>query len=418
MSFIESFKSVFKINGNKQYTHAQMLSGYVPIFSQFGDDVYASDVVQSCIDVIATECSKLRPKHIRTDKNGVQTIVNSSIHRLFKYGPNELMTTRDFLEKVIWQLYLNYNAFIFPTFDIVEANGVSRRDYTGFYPLNPSKVEFLKDEAGKLFVNFQFLNGMESTIAYTDVIHLRKKFSVNDIMGGGSNGRPDHAGIIKTLEINDSVLQGLEKGVKSSMSINGILNIKTMLDDATQKQEREKLELAIKNSESGIVAMDLKGDYVPLKTDPKLIDKDTLHFLESKVLKYYGVSLPILTGDFTDEQYQSFYERSLEGIMLSLGQAFSKTVFTNRELDHGNEIIFYQRDMMYLSTKNKIELIKITGEQGLLSDNQKLQILGYPPIPGGERKTQSLNYINRDIIDQYQLSNSLKTRKGVSDDNE
>ena len=76
-----------------------MLDGLIPVFSQFGHDIYASDVVQMAIDCIATEISKLQPRHIRTDANGMQTVPKSSINRLFKFAPNPLMTTRDFLEK-------------------------------------------------------------------------------------------------------------------------------------------------------------------------------------------------------------------------------------------------------------------------------------------------------------------------------
>lgn len=411
-----NFKNIFKSNADKQYTHAQMLNGYLPIFSQFGDNIYASDVVQSCIDVIATECSKLRPKHIRTDPNGVQVVVKGNLNRLFKFSPNELMTTRDFLEKTIWLLFMNYNAFIYPTYDIVTSNGVSRREYTGFYPLNPSGVEFLQDQTGEMFVKLTFNAGKSYTLPYSDVIHLRKKFSINEVMGGGAQGQPDNAAILKVLGINDSVLQGLEKSVKSSLSIRGIINIKTMLDDEKQQAERKRFEEAIKNSETGILAMDLKGDYQDIKVDPKLVDKDTLDFLDNKILKYFGVPVPILTGDFTDDQYQAFYERTLEGLIISLGQAFSKTIFTKRELEHGNEMVFYQRDMMYLNTKSKLSLIKTAGEQGLLTDNQKLQILGYGPIEDGERRTQSLNYISREIIDEYQMKHGpTKVGKGDED---
>ena len=411
MGFIGSFKNIFK-NETKQYTHAKMLNGYVPIFTQFGDSIYASDVIQSCIDVIATECSKLRPKHIRTDNQGVQTVVKGSLNRLFKFSPNELMTTRDFLEKIIWSLFMNYNAFIYPKFDIVEINGVKKREYTGFYPLNPSRVDFLQDATGKMFIELTFTSGQNYTIAYSDIIHLRKKFSVNDIMGGGMNGQPDNSAILKVLSINDTVLQGLEKSVKSSLSIRGIIKIPTMLDDEKQQAERKRFELAIQNSETGILPMDTKGEYQDIKVDPKLVDKDTLDFLENKVLKYIGVSVPILSGSYTDEEYQAFYEKTLEPIIISLGQAFSRTLFTDRELDHGNEIVFYQRDMMYLSTKNKLALIKTAGEQGLLSDNQKLQILGYGPIEGGERITQSLNFISKEIIDEYQLKHGVKKNRG------
>lgn len=394
-----------------------MLDGYSPVFSQFGQNVYSSDVVQMCVDIIATECSKLKPAHIRIDKNGMQSTVNGSINRLFKFSPNELMTTRDFIEKTIWLLYLNYNAFIYPMYEIKEdARGNEIRDYTGFYPLNPTIVTFLQDSKDDIFVEMQFLNGEKFTLAYADVIHLRKKFSLNDVMGGGINGQPDNEALLKVLNVNDAVLQGMEKAIKTSLSVRGILKINTMMDDEGQKKERDRFEAAIASGNTGIMAMDLKGDYTDIKPDPKIIDKDTLDFLQNKILNFYGVSVPILSGDFTDDQYQAFYEKTLEPLVISLGQAFSKTIFTNRELEFGNEIVFYHKDMMYLSTSSKLELLKTVGEQGLLTDNQKLAILGYPPIDGGDKRTMSLNYIDVELANTYQMNKTRNTGGRVDDD--
>lgn len=398
---MDSIKGFFQKDKNMH--HAKLLNGYVPIFSQFGNDVYASDVVESCVDCIATELSKLQPKHIRTDNNGMQLNVKSSLNRLFKFAPNELMTTRDFLEKIIWLLYRNLNVFIYPTYDLITINGIARKEYTGFYPINPSQVTFLQDEAGMLHVKFQFSGGYDYTMPYTDVIHLRKKFSVNEIMGGGLNGQADNKAILKVLSINDTVLQGLEKAIKTSLSVRGILKINTMLDDDKQQAERKKFETAMKNSESGILPMDLKGEYVDLKMDPKVIDKDTMQFLQDKILNYYGVSVPILSGKFTDEDYQAFYEKALEPIIIGLGQAFSKTIFTNRELDVGNEIVFYPQKLLFTNTKNKIAVADILGNRGALTNNELLQLFGYPPYEGGDIRNMSLNYIDVNLAGDYQL---------------
>jgi hypothetical protein len=128
-------------------------------------------------------------------------------------------------------------------------------------------------------------------------------------------------------------------------------------------------------------------------------------FIQEKILCWYGVPLCILTGDYNDEQYQAFYEKTLEPILISLGQAFSVTVFTPTELSFGNEIVFYQRDMMYLSTASKLRLLEVAGAQGLLTDDQKLAILGYPPLidGSGSRRTISLNYVSTEIADEYPL---------------
>lgn len=417
MALIDSFKGL--MNKTREYVRAKMLGGYVPVFSSFGNNIYASDVVQNCIDIIATEISKLQPRHIRTNSNGIQTTPRGNLNRLFKFGPNELMTTRDFLEKIVWLLYLNFNVFIYPMYSIVRGEGgIESRVYTGLYPLNPYQVDFLQDPTGVLYVKMFFASGESFTVPYSDIIHIRKKFSMNDIMGGGLNGQPDNEALLKVLRINDTVLQGLEKGIKASMSIRGIMKIATMMDDDTQRKERERFEKLIASGDTGILPMDLKGEFTPISIDPKMVDKDTMSYLKSSVQEWFGISLPMLARDYNDEQYQAFYESTLEPLLIGLGQAFSKTIFTPRELDMGNEIVFYQKDMMYLSTTAKLNLIKTAGEQGLLSDNQKLALLGYPPLPDGDRITQSLNYVDRSIINVYQL-NGAKTKSGKAvQDNE
>lgn len=414
MALFDFVKNLFSKDDRSQMQYAKMLNGFSPVFSQFGQNIYASDVVQMCIDKIATECSKLQPKHIRTDPNEMQVTVKSSLNRLLKFAPNELMTTRDFIEKIIWLLLMNYNSFIYPMYELKQdGRGNYFREYKAFYPLNPTTVTFLQDTTGKLFVEMRFANGDSFTLAYSDVIHLRKKFSMNDIMGGGLNGQPDNAALLKVLEINDTVLQGLGKAIKTSLSIRGILKINTMLEDEKQKKERDRFEAAIASGATGILPMDLKGEYHPITVDPKLIDKDTLEFLQSKILNWYGVSVPILTGDFTDEQYQAFYEQTLEPIIISLGQAFSKVVFTQRELDVGNEIVFYPQMLLFTNTKNKIAVADILGNRGALTNNELLSLFGYPPYEGGNVRNMSLNYIDVAISNDYQLKRAgMKETEG------
>lgn len=399
--------------------YAKFLEGGVPVFSQFGDSIYASDVVQMCIDIVATECSKLKPRHVRTDKDGMVTTVKSSINRLLNIAPNDLMTTRDFLEKVIWQLYLNYNAFIYPRYELVsDKKGVRTRKYTGFYPLSPTLVEFLQDDNDKLFTRLTFAGGDQYTLAYEDLIHLRKKFSTNEVMGGGIDGQPDNAALLKVLEINDTVLQGVGKAIKASLAVRGIIKINTMMDDDIQQAERARFERALTSSTSGILPMDLKGDFFPINLDPKLIDKDTLEFLQSKVLNYYGISVPILSGNFTDEQYQAFYEKTLEPLIISLGQAFSKTLFTTTELDFGNEIAFYPQKLLFTNIKNKIAAADILGNRGALTNNMLLDMFGYEPYAAGNTRYMSLNYVDVNIANEYQMTRAKMTQTTPGDKQE
>jgi len=400
--------------GAKNLLYAKMLNGAAPVFSQFGDDIYASDIVQNCIRCIATEMSKLQPKHIRTDnETNMQSVVNSSINRLLKFGPNELMTTTDFLENITYLREITKNAFIYPAYrELPIGDGFVRREYTGLYPLNPRQVDFLQDEVtGMLYIKMYFGNFQEYTMPYADIIHWRKDFGANEFMGGDASGKPNNEAILKQLKINDIVNQGLEKGIKAGLTIRGLLKVNTMMNDEKQEKERAAFEQKLTNSESGILAIDLKNDYVPLTLDPKIIDKDTMEFLDKRIINNFDVSLPILNGTFTEEEYQAFYEKKLEPMVISLGRCFSKTLFTARELEVGNEVIFYSQGLLFTNMTNKIAAVDVLSSRGTLTDNEILAIFGYPPFPGGDVRHMSLNFIDREIASQYQMGKMSKEVK-------
>lgn len=402
----------------KYTTYAKMMNGYAPVFTQFGTDVYASDIIQNAIRCIQNDISKLNPKHIRIDpESGLQTVINDEITKLLKYGPNPLMTTSDFLQKLVYLVEINKNVFIYPEYEKVPlGDGKYKRKYTGLWPLNPIEAVFKEDLSGKLYIEFTFTSGDSVQLPYADIIHWRKDFGANDFAGGDINGQANNKALLKLLETNDIAIQGLQKGIKSTLAVRGILKVNTMLEDEEQEKKRAEFEMKMKNSDSGILPLDLKGDYIPININPKLIDKDTMEFIDKRILANYGVSIKIFNGDFTEEDYQAHYEKTLEPMIISLGRAFTKVLFTQRELDVGNEIIFYQQGLMYMNTANKINAVDILTRLGTITDNQVLAAFGYPPFNDGNVRHMSLNYINRDIADQYQLASAASKVKGSDTD--
>lgn len=387
----------------KNATFADALNGYTPIFSQFGTNIYASDVVQQALNCIVQEMKKLRPTHVR-EMDVDSTSVSGSLQSVLN-DPNEFMTTSDFIEKIMWSLLLNYNAFVVPVYDTwVDDRGNERRRYTALYPIQPTQVTFIKDASNTLYVKFSFANNYETTLKYSDIIHVKKNYSVNDYMGGDVNGQPNHEALLGTLQLNKDLLKGVSAAMKSSFSINGVVKYSTMMDDGKTKQALLELEEKLKNSESGFLPLDLKADYTPLNHEVKLVDADTLKFIDEKILRNWGVPLPILTGDFTKAQYEAFYQKTLEPFIIAISQAFTKTLFTDRERSYGNKVLFYPKDLVFMSVSETLEMIRLLGDSGAMFENEKRVALGLKPLPEleGVRKA-SLNYVDVEIANQYQM---------------
>jgi HK97 family phage portal protein len=406
--------SLFKNNQTQAMQYARYMDNTTPLFTQSGRNIYTSDVVQMCIDCIASECSKLQPKHIRRDSYGKMiNLPGDNINRLFKFKPNPLMTTREFIEKTVWSLFLDYNSFVYPAYDVVtDARGLQSRIYKSFWPLSPVQTDWLMDATETLFVKFTFRNGTNTTLPYSDIVHMRKKYSINDFMGGGASGKPENSSLAKTLEINDILLQGTGKAITASLGVRGILKLNTVLESDAQKNERVKLEKQISESAAGILTGDFKGDYQPINLDPKIIDKSTLEFIENKILRWFGVSLPILNGTYTDDEYQAFYNKTLEPYVVGAGQAYSSVLFSQQEQNFNNEIVFYQQKLELMNITNKLAIMDGLGNRGALTNNDLLALFGIEPYEDGDVRMASLNYIDTTLINSYQLGKALGNKEG------
>lgn len=383
-----------KKDANKSLTIADYMNGYYPSYSQFGEDIYASDVVQQSIFSIVNELKKLDPVHIRKNKD-LDVQVKGNIQNVLD-NPNPLMTTSDLIEKISWNLLLNYNAFIYPLWD--------GEILTALYPLQPNYVDFLQDEEGKLYIKFRFNNNYEATIPYEDVIHIRYKYSVSEFMGGNKTGQPDNDALLETLKLNDTLLKGLAKSLNIQTSINGIIKIKTMKNTEDQIKDIHEFERKLQSNESGLLSLDVANEYVPISKQVQLLDATTLEFIDKKIFRWFGTSIAIVDGDYTPAQYEAFYQKTLEPIIKSMNEAFTKGLFSKRETGFNNKIRFYTKELVFMNIDQKLQLFTLLSNQGGCFVNEIRVAFGLRPDSELDGvRTQSLNYINADKADKYQV---------------
>lgn len=388
----------------KNSKFAPTMNGFLPIYTQFGTNIYASDVVQQALKCIVDEMKKLNPTHVRYKDNdpvpitgNVQDVLDS---------PNQLMTTSEFLEKIVWLLLLNYNAFVIPTYYtwVDEKTGAERRYYDSLYPINPTQVDFIEDATGRLFVKFWLWNGETTTIPYDNVIHIKYNYSINEYMGGNMMGQPDHTALLGTLELNNTLLQGIAKAMKSSYAVNGIVKYNSVMDDGKTEAALKSLETKLQNNESGFLPLDLKAEFTPLEKKISLVDEPTLKFIDEKILRNWGVPLSILTGDYTKDQYNAFYQKTLEPLIIAISQAFTKKMFTSRERAFRNKIELYPKELIFMSVEQTIQMVTLLSNTGAMYENEKRVAFGLRPLPELEGKRfTSLNWIDANNANAYQV---------------
>ncbi len=415
MGFVSDLKNFFA-SRDKKTKYARMLSGETAVFSSWGRDIFAYDIIRNAVLINCEQMSKLTPKHIKQgkDRSSLETIYDN-ITNLLDNAPNPYMTASDFLSRCNYLYETTNNCFIYPAFNrqYIDKDRY-RRQYTAFFPLDPQLVEFLEDESsGELFVRFTFSGGDSIKLPYRDVIHWKKDVTDYDIKGGFVSSAD--GSLEKLLQADSTAVQGIDKGVRQKLNITGILKFNSWQDSETQQKLVEEFEDKLFKSKSGILPTDIKADYVPLNLDPEIIDSETMTFVERRILASVGVPLEIYNRKFTEEEYMGYYETTLESRIKSFGEAFTKTLFTPREIAAGHKVIAYQQGLIYSSLQNKIRVIDSIGPYGVLSINEIRQLLGYTPTKDGDVKRVSLNNIDSAYATIYQLGKLKEIGRTVSD---
>lgn len=409
LDFFKKKKPEHNPTQSPRYIYAPTMSGGVPFYTAFGDNLYASDIVVQSIRCKANEFKKLDPRHIRTIDGKQTVITDSSIARILR-RPNEYMTTADFLEKITILLELNKNVYIYPAYYITKGG---EKYYTGLYPLKPDNVTYLVDSSGKYFIKLHFVNGYETILPREDIIHWRKDYGVNDYFGGSLSGGNDDRGLLRAVREYDKLCQSIAKAVECSCKINGIVRYNTYMSDEKQEAERIAFEERLAQNESGILFSDLKTEYTHLPRDVKIVDAETLKFYYDTILRASGTSLAILNGDYTKTQKEAYYEHALEADIKALGQAVSICLFSDREASFGNEVMFYPNQIVFMSMENKIAALQAGLPAGLFMKDEARELLGYAPLPNGQGQVIAQGY--NSLLDENN-NNKLSKSEGGTDD--
>lgn len=403
---------------SRKELYGAWLTNSQPIFTNFGKDIYLSDFVNNAIDRVASEIGKIEIKSIISTEESIR-VQNDDITRLFRFKPNPLQTTSDFLSNVEWLRRKHRNAFIYPQYEIITTpNGRQFKRYLALYPLKPTSVYIGVNDGQVWEVKLDFEDGSSYTLPYADLIHLKWRRGANTIVGGGDdNGQANDYDIIRTIDALDKTIQGLPKSIEASLQIKGVYHAKTLADSAKLGNIREDFESHITTSKSGMIATDLGGEFTPVNIKAADIPDNALAFMKSVIQERYGVSAAILSGDYNGEQHSAFYQTAIEEFIIQLEQAMTACLFTVREQDVGHRVKCYYSKVNYMSTKDKMDLANIAKETGIMMLNQINEMFGMEPWEGGNRRLQSLNYVNIENVDTYQKARA-KVKEGDESEEE
>ena len=352
-----------KPNQTKTLTTFKELGTYNSCFSMFGGDIYASDDVRSCIRALSEHTSKANPRS-----------TNKEIERILSLNPNKYMNGKAMLEKLRNILEIKNTAFLY-----IERDNTNK--VIGFYPVPFASFEAL-EYGERLFVKFIF-NGNAArslVIAWEDLAVLRRDFVFSDI--GGESNRP----LLPTLDVVNTMDEGLRNAVKSTANLRGILkSTKAMLSPEDLKKQKETFVKDYMNleNEGGIASIDATQEFKEISLKPTTATAEESEAYRERVYRYFGVNKKIITSDYNEAEYDGFYESRIEPFLVDLSLELTRKIFTDRELSFGNKVWFESNRLQFASTKTKLSMVALV-DRGLMTPNEFREVINLPPYDGGD----------------------------------
>ena len=393
---------------SQNLTQMRMLNGYSNEYTPFNGAAYDNATVRSCVDTIARHASKLNPRHIVKKEGKVMRVLDDRLNYLLSVQPNQLMTSAEFIEKIVNQYYTTNNLFVFIQRDM-------KADVVALWPLDFSQVSLYEDNRNVIYVKFTFGIGLQMTVPYEDIIHIRRHYNRDEMFGD-----PEAKMLQEDLTLLKSVKTAIVNVVKNYGRLRGIVKFMQTLRPEDMKRHFEEFVnnfvSDVKNG-SGIAPMDNTSDYKELHVDNTTFDAAQMQLARDNIYKYFGVSEKLINGTYDESEFIAFYESVIEPLAVKLSQAFTVAMFTKKEQGHGNEIMFETNRLNYISVASKINIAKQLLPAGILTINDARELFGYAPVPDGDERIVSLNYIKASDQSKYQTGkegddNDDETQKG------
>ena len=310
------------------------------------------------------------------------------------------MDTTKFLYRLATILKVNTTAFIIPLY------GKDMRTIVGYYPLLPQNTEVI-EVGGEPWLRYSFANGEKAAIELDAVGILTQYQFKNDFFGDGN------APLLPTMQLMDIQNQGMQEAVKQSANIRFMAKLGNTVrpDDIAKEQKRFSQQNLSSDNQSGVMMFDAKySDVQQIDSKPFIIDDKQVEQIKQNVFNYFGINEDILQNKFDEDTWNAFYEGSVEPFAIQLGLVMTNMTFTEKEVAHGNQIMWTANRLQYASNKTKLEMSTQLLDRGVLTINQVNEIWNLPPVKDGDKR-----YIRREYVDVDNLDKEMEGDEAIAD---
>lgn len=359
----------------------------------YNPEIKTQEMCASILDCNATHIAKGRLMHVVVDENEqVKEIKRSSEYSKIFRRPNRWMSRQDLVYAIAWNLQVCNTAMAWIKWD-------ARMHPAEVWPLVYMNFQIVEFQSGGYGVTFRDSEGEQQTVRVEDLAIIRRKYD------GSGVSSEDNSAILDTLKLIQNLNESMTNAAETNNKIHGILEKKnTMLANTALSNNGEEFAQRMKAAaNTGVLVLDGTENFTAVSDSAWAANAAQIKEVTERIYTYWRTPVEVVNNTANEQTMQNYLDSVVEPVWEEIGEAFTKALFTVREQDFGNRIVVYSGVATGASWQTKLNILKDTKDIGILSTNQQLELLGYPPVEGGDERLISLNYVNADNITEYQM---------------
>lgn len=384
-----------KVFGKPKESKKVQQINYLDLFTPFFSGMYKPDFNTTYVAGVSTHARHIsKAKPFIKQYGGVSPVGKEYMNYLLNKRPNSLMSAPVLWKTLGRNYFMDNIALAYLEWDY----GNYKAPLKGIWPLDfdANSLECRISESGELFVSFT-LEGIKQTAGLDDLIILVREVDPSSIFGKRSKA------VDSVLKVLQTQYEGVEQAIRTSAFIRFIVTSTTPLSNI-QKEEKAKYfaNTYLGKDSSGVVYVDQAQQVTKVDSQAKYANAEEMKEFKNDIYCYLGISEKIIKAEYSEDEWQAYYESALEPFFIELEAELTNKILTRSEVENGVEINIDANRLHSASLKTRKDIALAYMKLPVYKPNVVTELLFLPSLQNGDKEYATLNYVDADKQNEYQ----------------
>lgn len=368
------------------------LTAYQPVYTTYRGGLYEMALTRAAIAAFARHCSKLHLEIVGDFRPELAPVLGQQ--------PNPWMDASKFIARLATIYQVQNNAFIVPVEDAAGR-------LVGYYPVLPQQTS-IREYGGAPYLQYEFWGGQRAAVELSRAGLLTQHQYEDDFFG--ADNRP----MLPTLQVMRTQDEGIVNGIKNATTIRFLARLAANLKQKDIDAERKRFAKDnLEGNSTGVMMFDSKyADVKQIESTALVVNPKQQELIRESVFEYFGTNEKILTNTYTEDEWNAYYEGSIEPFAIQLSLVLTAMTFTPAEIEQGAGIIATANRLQYASNNTKLNIVTQLFDRGFLTHNMGLEIFNMPPVEDGDKY-----YIRKEYAEVSKLNTETEPTEPKEGDN-